>query len=457
MTRAHIAQPDVTLFLDLAGFIENASVSSALSETGVEGWLGRPWVETVRGIGSDKVKRMIDDASRGGVSAFYQVTQLFPSGLELPVEYTTVRLGGDGGLIAVGKTLEAVTQLESRLVATQRAMERDYWKLREVETRYRLLFNASNEAVLLIRAAANFRIVDANPEATRALGLAQTPENVVGRELLPLLGARQREAFREMISRVHEHGKAPGMLVHLGQDPQPWVVRASLVTSEPGPVFLLQLSALASAQPVRGRSEQVSIPDLIERVPDGFVVVDFEGVIRRANRAFLDLIEISAEELVVGERLARWLWQPGADVHVLLANVRRDRVVRLFSNTIHGALGTDTEVEISAASNADTEPVYVGVLLRKVSRRLPAANDTTHLLSALGSMSAQIGSASLRTLVEDSVGLVERHCIKAALELAGGNRTAAAELLGLSRPSLYSKLNRYSLDARSRTPLGSSD
>jgi DNA-binding NtrC family response regulator len=36
--------------------------------------------------------------------------------------------------------------------------------------------------------------------------------------------------------------------------------------------------------------------------------------------------------------------------------------------------------------------------------------------------------------------------VKAALALANGNRTAAAEILGLSRQSLYAKLNRYGLE-----------
>ncbi|MGZ8403091.1 MAG: helix-turn-helix domain-containing protein, partial [Rhodoplanes sp.] len=35
--------------------------------------------------------------------------------------------------------------------------------------------------------------------------------------------------------------------------------------------------------------------------------------------------------------------------------------------------------------------------------------------------------------------------VRAALDLAGGNRTAAAGLLGLSRQSLYAKLNRYDI------------
>ena len=69
------------------------------------------------------------------------------------MEYTAVRLGGDAGLLAIGKSLQAVAELQSRLVAAQQAMERDYWKLREIETRYRVLFDASNEAVLLVAAA----------------------------------------------------------------------------------------------------------------------------------------------------------------------------------------------------------------------------------------------------------------------------------------------------------------
>ena len=67
----------------------------------------------------------------------------------------------------------------------------------------------------------------------------------------------------------------------------------------------------------------------------------------------------------------------------------------------------------------------------------------------LGPLADQIGRTSLRKLVKDTGGAVERHYIEAALELTGGNRTAAAELLGLSRQSLYAKLNRYGFDGAS--------
>ena len=71
-----------------------------------------------------------------------------------------------------------MAELQSRLVSAQQAMERDYWKLREIETRYRVLFDAANDAVLVIRAS-DMQIVEANPAAMRAIGLAP-----VGRDLL---------------------------------------------------------------------------------------------------------------------------------------------------------------------------------------------------------------------------------------------------------------------------------
>jgi DNA-binding NtrC family response regulator len=69
-----------------------------------------------------------------------------------------------------------------------------------------------------------------------------------------------------------------------------------------------------------------------------------------------------------------------------------------------------------------------------------------NLRESLGSISEQVGKTPLRKLVRNTVGVVEQHYVKAALSLANGNRTAAAEILGLSRQSLYAKLNRYGLE-----------
>jgi transcriptional regulator PpsR len=453
MTGISFAQPDVTLVLDMDGIIREATLSRDFPGESVDGWLGQRWEETVD-VGGDKIRRMVADARESGLSAFRQVTQRFPSGRELPMEYTTLLLGGRSGLLAIGKNLQAVAELQARLISAQQTMERDYWKLREVETRYRLLFETADEAVVLLRAA-NLRMIEANPAAISALGLSQRgSDGVAGRELLPIIVADEREAVQAMLLRAREHGKAPAIRVHLGHERKTWMLRASLMTSEPGPIFLLQLSVVGLAALSSGRNDAASVDALIERAPDGFIILDRDGIIRTANQSFADLVEIGSKSSVIGERMARWLTRPGADVAALIANIRRHRIVRLFSTTLQGELGSQTEVEISATGNNENDPEYFGVLVRDVGRRLEAPRSDSRLLAALGAIIHQIGKTSLRKLVGETAGVVERYHIKAALELAEGNRTAAAEILGLSRQSLYAKLNRYGLDGNSTNPSG---
>jgi DNA-binding NtrC family response regulator len=56
-----------------------------------------------------------------------------------------------------------------------------------------------------------------------------------------------------------------------------------------------------------------------------------------------------------------------------------------------------------------------------------------------------IGRVALKDLVREATEVIERLSIEAALELTGDNRASAAEMLGLSRQSLYVKLRRYGI------------
>ena len=436
MSSVNFAQPDVTLRLDLAGVIRGASLSNALSGEATTGWIGRVWADTVAGGGNAQVRQMLDDALSTGLSPFHQVRQRLPSGMELAVEYTTVRLEGTAGLIAIGRSLEAVTELRSRLVAAQLSMERDYWKLREVETRYRLLFDASAQPVLLV-SADDMRIVEANPAAIRALG--------VGRDcdLLPEVLPAQREAFDAMLARVREQGKAPGLVAHLGPDRQPWLVRASLVAAEPGAVYILQLSPSSAPPYPVDRGSRGRLEEVMARLPHGFVVLDAEGTILQANRAFLELVEHTTEGSVLGQRLGRWLLEPGAEAGVALDDARRIHAARQFTATIVGELGRETAVEISTAGNTDSAPRFLGVLLHRLRDGGAAAAPAPADLP---------GTGTLREIVQATVATVERRCIEAALDGAKGNRTVAAKRLGLSRQSLYAKLVRYASEVSTTVP-----
>jgi transcriptional regulator PpsR len=327
MVAVSVAQPDVTLVLDNDGVINAATLANSISGEGVSGWIGRPWFETVGEVGSDRVRRMIADARATGISAFGEVTQRFPSGRELPIEYAAARVAGRSGLVAIGKNLQAVAELQSQLVAAQQAREQEYWKLREVETRYRLLFDTANQAVVIVRAD-TLRIAEVNMSAIRSLGFAQ------GSDMLGDILPGDHDKLRAMLGRVREHGRAPGILVHVGPSRTAWTVRASLLTAEPGSSFLLQFEPVRPRS-VTGKDSAPPLAGLIERMPDGYVVLDQDGIVRRANRAFLDLTQTAVETSVIGKRLGQWFATPGSEAN-LLAGVQRHRMVRVFPTTLEG-------------------------------------------------------------------------------------------------------------------------
>ena len=132
---------------------------------------------------------------------------------------------------------------------------------------------------------------------------------------------------------------------------------------------------------------------------------------------------------------------------LLLANLRQHGSVRLFATTLRGRLGTSIPVEISATSVAQGEPSCLGFTIRDVGRRL--ASEPTRrgreLPRSVEQLTELVGRVPLKELVREATDLIERLCIESALELTQDNRASAAEMLGLSRQSLYVKLRRYGL------------
>jgi len=444
MSEFQAPQPDVTLLLDMDGVIREATLSTAMGRENIDSWLGRPWSEVVDGA-SDKIERIMTDTKRSGISAFRQLTHRFPSGLELPMEFTTVLLGGRAGMLAIGKNLQAVAELQTRLISAQQTIERDYWKLREIETRYRLVIEDSNEAVLLAKVS-DMKILEANRAATTALAATtRRKDGLAGRDFLQEIAQKDREAVEQMLRRTREQGKAPGILIHLGENAAPWMLRGSLMTSETTPVFLLQMAPIGRTVG-QNAPDQEDLERMLDHVPDVVATIDDSGVLRRVNRAFVELVEIGSKDAAIGERLGRWLSRPGADIGVLISNVQRHGMVRLLSTTVQGELGSETEVEISASNYEQDNEKLIVLVMRNVARRLSSNQDGDSLRVALASMNEAVGKTPLRKLVKSTVEVVENHYVRAALQLANGNRTSAAEILGLSRQSLYAKLERYNLN-----------
>lgn len=342
---------------------------------------------------------------------------------------------------------EAENGLQSRLVAAQAAMERDYVRLREFESRYRHLFVATTEALLVVEAQ-TLRVLDANPAACSLL--AVSPQKFVGAPLLSAFHTRAHTAIVAMAAEML-HGGQPGHLrVESAFGGQRLQLGASLFRQEGAFILLLRLDA-ADARAARGeRGERGDIGDDWARyclaAPDAFVLADMAGKILQANPAFVELVQVATERQVRGESLGRWLGRTSVDLGVLITNLRQRGTLKLFSTNLRSEHGAITEVEISAALVTFEEQPYLGFTVRDVGRRLAgSAHASDDLSRSVSQLAELVGRVPMREIVANTGGLIERMCIEAALQLTRDNRAAAAELLGLSRQSLYVKLRRYGL------------
>jgi transcriptional regulator PpsR len=184
---------------------------------------------------------------------------------------------------------------------------------------------------------------------------------------------------------------------------------------------------------------------VVESAPDGVVVTDSDGRILTANASFIEMAQVASEDQARDQPLERWLGRPGVDLPVLLSNLRQRGSVRLFATTVQGDYGTATNVEISAVSVMNGGLPCFGFAIRNVGARLAEQPVGRALPRSVEQVTELIGRVALKDLVREATDVIERLCIEAALELTGDNRASAAEMLGLSRQSLYVKLRRYGL------------
>ena len=118
-------------------------------------WLGSRLADIVTAETQTKVGELLRDAAAPKSSSWRQVNHPSPGGEDTPVLYSAINIGRDDRFVVVGRDLRPLATMQLRLVNAQQSMERDYARLRQAETRYRLLFQVSSEAVMIVDAGSD--------------------------------------------------------------------------------------------------------------------------------------------------------------------------------------------------------------------------------------------------------------------------------------------------------------
>jgi len=443
--RLAAAASDLALIIDAKGIIRDLIISSQQMpiDSAGQAWLGQAWIDVATSESRPKIEEMLADAAAGTAGRWRHVNYPSSQGADIPVYCSVVPVGSSGELVAFGRDLRNMASLQQRLVEAHQAMERDYLRMRHMETRYRLLFELASEAVLIVDANTE-RVLEANPAASKILG--QPAKKLLSKPLEDLLPSGSHSMLNDMLMGVRASGHPDARTVMLAKN-QEVSISASLFRQETGTMFLVRLSPMVLADyGVEISPKRSLMLDVLEHAPDGFVITDPDGKILSANRAFVNMLQQSKAEQIQGRNLGDWLGRTDVDLNVLIANIEQRGAVRLFGTLLRSTNATELNVEISGVSVKTGTTSCLGFSIRDVGQRLSADRPSLRELPRSADQLVElVGRVPLQEIVAETADLIEKLCIEAALRLTRDNRASAAEMLGLSRQSLYVKLRRYGI------------
>ncbi len=443
MTEILATAADITLLVTPGQRIVSVLVNPAHRSFGqLTDWEGLQLSEILTEESRRKLEARLADLHRGRSGVAVELNHVSQQAWDFPVRYSLHLLGPDGSLLMLGRDLRPLAEVQQQLVAAQLALERDYETQRELDTRYRVLMEMTRDPVMLVSMATG-RIADLNPAA--ALLLGGTRAELLGSAVAQEFDGRRRGEFLDALSNVAAMDSSAPLEVTARRSQRRVLVTPRLFRAA-GERLLLCL--IDPGDRLTQASDELSenLQRLYHEGVDGIVFADGEGVIRAANEAFLNLTDASGIAAVRGRSIADYLARGQVDLRVLLDNVKRTGQLRLYATRLTTDFSGQIAVELSASWLND-RPNPVLVLVVRDASRADALRRSGAVIPDEGTRSVMelVGSSTLKDIVAETTDVIEKMCIETALELTRNNRVAAAEMLGLSRQSLYVKLRKYGL------------
>ncbi|MDC6168931.1 PAS domain-containing protein [Paucibacter sp. XJ19-41] len=441
-TIARVAS-DIALVIDKDGVISAVAEGQAVQAQGCGDWVGQRWVDTVTASTRGKIQSLLDEVTTEGVvSRRREVSHPAQGGQELPLTWAAIRLGADGPVLAVGRDLRAVAAIQQRFVEAQQELEHHFWSRRQAESRYQLLFQVANDAVLVLDAL-SLKVLEANAASAALLG--HDAGSIQGRPLSESLPPSARAAVLELLATARSSGRAGEIRVR-------------------GPAGALDVSATpfradeAQLILVRARREDAASADslalarmaeFVETTPDAVVITDSAGAVLMANPAFLRLAHQANELALRGRALSELLLDADGGWAQVIERVRSTGIVASASLEVGSPSGDPQTVQVTAALMTEGEQACLGFILRpgRPAVSLQATGD-----DVLAGLLDQVGQVPLADLLVEVAHRAERQLIASALLRSGGRRDAAAEALGMTSEALGLRMQRHGLSGLGYLP-----
>ena len=361
-----------------------------------------------------------------------------------PVRYTAHPIGSHGDILLLGRDQRLVAETQQQLVNAQIILERGYEERREYDARYRMLLANTTDPFLFV-SATDGRIRDLNASAASLLGASR--DDLTGALVAQEFKDRRRGEFVDNLLNLSFAENAHDITVQTKRTRRDVRIFPTVFRAAGERMIICRLASETTGQQVDDLLTR-NLNALFEQGTDAVVFTDAKGGIETANDAFLDMIDMARQSDVKGLSLGDFFARSQIDLGVVLENALRSGHMRIYATKLINAFGAETPVEMSVTYLNNREHPSVGFVIRDASRvnAFRSAPSSPGLSAPMDKDVAElVGSATLKEILAESNEVIERICIETAVELTRNNRAAAAEMLGLSRQSLYVKLRKYGL------------
>ncbi|MGJ7506191.1 transcriptional regulator PpsR [Variovorax sp. GT1P44] len=423
---------DIALIVDPSGVIRNVAQGEGdpLAPLAYD-WVGQRWADTVSCDTRAKIESMLQEVTSTGIARRREVNHPFHHGVSIPVAYSAIRFGSDGPVLAIGRDLRTIAAIQQRFLDSQQEMELGYWRARQAETRYRLLFQVATDAVLVVDGH-TLRILEANQAASRMFDIAS--EHLTDRPATIGFEERSRASVEELLVSARGSGQTGEIRARLVGKVTMTHVAATPFRADDTMRLLVRVRAVDT--PDLSTTLSHSLTRLVDDSSDGVVVTDSGGRVLLANPAFLSLVRLNREAEVKGLPIMDWLGMPDRPLAALLPQVRKDGLVRRIRSWIKVAHAPVARVEISAALLTEGDQECIGFTIHRTEEARDDERSPYEMNLALQRLAGRVGRAPLAELVAEAAVLAERHFIETALAQARDDETDAATLLGITPAEL---------------------
>ena len=438
------AAADLALFVNLEGKVLSILVNETEKSLGnLSHWEGRSIKEFLTSESLPKLEAVFKQLAAGrSVLHSIELNHRDNAIWQFPVRYSIHRLGSQKTVLMLGRDLRSLAETQQQLVRAQIAIERGHEERRQYDARFRMLLANIKEAILFV-SVSDGKVLEINAPAASILGAPS--QEIEGTNLSQYFyGRRPNEFLNELLKTSDSDISTEISAYPTGKDSAIKII-PSLFRAAGEKILLCRL-VIEQETLSKDLLLSKNLLSLYKTGSDGIVFTKSNGIIESANESFLELINVANLSTIKGRNLANYLTRGQIDLAVMLENVGNSGQMRVYATELQNEFGSKLGVEVSVTSLDSANTRSIAFVIRDSSRSefiRPKAENPD--LGSQSNVAELVGSATLKEIVGGTNDIIEKICIETAIELTSNNRAAAAEMLGLSRQSLYVKLRKFGI------------